>query len=61
MQKMAALSWPSRIFRIDEYGIPWIAARIREKRRFVYHYWAIFESSGWRRVKRRSAVAKKKL
>jgi hypothetical protein len=60
MKKMIARSWPSRIFWIDEYGTPWIAATIREKRRFVYHTWGIFESSGWRLVKRRSLVTKKK-
>jgi hypothetical protein len=60
MKKMIARSWPSRIFKIDEYGTPWIAARICEKGRLCYYYWGIFESSGWRRVERRSPVTKKK-
>ena len=60
MKKMIARSWPSRVFRIDDQGLPWIMARTREKGRFVYHFWAISESSGWRRVKRRSPVTKKK-
>ena len=45
--------WPSRVYEIDEYGQPWIRAKIRERGKLREHFWAIFESTGWRRVSRR--------
>ena len=52
MKKMIKRRWPSRVYEIDEYGHPWIAARVRERGRYVSHIWAIMEETGWRRVKR---------
>jgi hypothetical protein len=53
MKTMIRRSWPSRVFRIDEYGTPWIAARIRRKGRVEYHMWGISEKTGWRLVCKR--------
>ncbi len=53
MKKMIQRTWPSRVYEIDEYGQPWISARIRENGKLCHHIWAIFESTGWRRVNRR--------
>jgi hypothetical protein len=43
---------PSRVYEIDEYGHPWIQANLKKNRKRVMHTWAIFESTGWRKVKR---------
>ncbi len=48
--------FPSRVKRIDEFGTPWIAARIRRRNRVEYHSWGISESTGWRRVHRRDKL-----
>ena len=53
MKQMIRRSWPSRVYEIDEYGQPWIRAKIRERGKLREHFWAIFESTGWRRVSRR--------
>lgn len=53
MKKMIKRSWPSRVCEIDEFGNPWISARIRERGRCRHHTWAIMESTGWRCVERR--------
>lgn len=46
---------PCRIARVDEDGFPWIEARTRRRDgRVIHHSWCIFESSGWRKVERRS-------
>lgn len=52
MKVMITRNWPSRIARIDEYGYPWIEARIARRGKWHYHTWAILESTGWRLVKR---------
>jgi hypothetical protein len=54
MKKMIRRPWPSRVYEIDEYGQPWILAKVRERGKLQTHTWAIFESTGWRPVKRRS-------
>lgn len=54
MKAMIRRRFPSRVYEIDEYGTPWIAARIRRKGRIEHHTWGIFESTGWRKVRRRS-------
>lgn len=51
MEVMIARSWPSRVFEIDEFGTPWIAARIRKHGQYEHHAWGIFEETGWRTVK----------
>lgn len=50
MKIMIRRTTPSRVFEIDEYGVPWIAARIRRRGRCENHAWGIFESTGWRLV-----------
>jgi len=45
--------FPSRVYEIDEYGTPWIAARIRRRGRVEHHTWGIMETTGWRRVSSR--------
>jgi hypothetical protein len=56
MKKMVRRSWPTRVSEIDEYGHPWIHARIRERGRMRHHSWAIMESTGWRLVKRQGGA-----
>jgi hypothetical protein len=58
MKKMIKRTWPSRVYEIDEYGQPWITARIRERGKLCLHIWAIFESTGWRCVQRRGRAAR---
>lgn len=53
MKAMIRRDFPSRVYQIDEFGIPWIAARMFRRRRWEYHTWGIFESTGWRLVKPR--------
>jgi hypothetical protein len=53
MKAMLKRAWPSRVVNIDEYGVPWIYARVRERGKLRLHSWGILESSGWRRVNRR--------
>ena len=55
MKAMIKRTWPSRIARIDEYGYPWIEARIFRRGKWDYHSWAIIELTGWRRVERRAS------
>ncbi len=45
---------PSRVFEIDEYGYPFIAARTKEGKLTIMHTWLISEHSGWRKVKKRT-------
>ena len=53
MKAMMARAWPSRVYRIDEDGYPWIQARLRDCDGIVHHEWGIHESTGWRRVRKR--------
>ncbi len=53
MKAMIARRWPSRVCRIDEDGYPWIEARMRSGARIMHHGWMIYESSGWRLVRKR--------
>lgn len=50
MQVMISRRWPSRVYEIDEYGTPWIAARIRKDEHIEHHTWGIFEKTGWRLI-----------
>jgi hypothetical protein len=54
MRKLLKRSSTCRVWEIDEYGQPWIQAWVRERGKLRQHTWAIFESTGWRQVKRRS-------
>lgn len=53
MKRMMRRSWPSRVYKIDERGYPWVSARTCERGKWKYHTWMIAESSGWRHVKRK--------
>jgi hypothetical protein len=53
MKRVIQRTWPSRVYQIDEFGQPWVSARIRERGKLCDHFWAILESTGWRRVNRR--------
>ena len=53
MRTMVLRRWPSRICEIDEYGTPWIEARIRRKGNVEHHRWGIHERTGWRLVRKR--------
>jgi hypothetical protein len=54
MRAMIRRAWPSRVVEIDEYGQPWIHARLRVRGRLHYHSWGIMESTGWSLVRRRN-------
>jgi hypothetical protein len=54
MKELIRRSWPSRVCAIDEYGYPWIRARVRQRGVIHHHHWLITESTGWRRVNRRT-------
>ena len=54
MEIMISRNWPSRIYEIDEYGTPWITARVRVKGQIEHHTWEISEATGWRLVGKRS-------
>jgi hypothetical protein len=53
MKHMLMRGFPSRVYEIDEYGRPWIAARLRIKGKIEHHTWAIVERTGWRKVAER--------
>jgi hypothetical protein len=57
MKAMIRRTWPSRVAKIDEYGCPWINARMRVRGRLYHHSWAILESTGWCKVGRRNKRA----
>ena len=54
MEAMIARHWPSRVYEIDEFGTPWIAARLRKDGEIEHHTWGILEQTGWRVVRRRT-------
>jgi hypothetical protein len=54
MKAMIRRTRPSRVVEIDEYGSPWIHARMRVRGKYHLHSWSIMESTGWRPVKRRT-------
>ncbi|MBN1589639.1 MAG: hypothetical protein JW888_09000 [Pirellulales bacterium] len=53
MKIMIARNWPSRVYEIDEYGKPWIYARVRSEDGWEHHTWGICEKTGWRIVRKR--------
>ena len=53
MQAMIKRRFPSRVFKIDADGVPWIRARTKVGDRLVYHEWDIRESTGWKRIEPR--------
>jgi hypothetical protein len=54
MKHMLMRKFPSRIYEIDEYGYPWIAARFKIKGKIVHHTWVIKENTGWIKVRKRT-------
>ena len=57
MRALIRRARPSRVAEIDEYGQPWIRARLWLRGRLHHHSWGIMESSGWRLVGRRGSRA----
>jgi hypothetical protein len=55
MKTMIRRSWPSRVYTIDEYGYPWIRARLRQRGVIHHHDWMITDATSWRRVNRRKS------
>ncbi|HRP62361.1 MAG TPA: hypothetical protein PK400_03630 [Phycisphaerales bacterium] len=53
MKEMIKRRFSSRVDRIDEYGHPWIEAKIKVGEQIEWHSWAITELTGWRKVKKR--------
>jgi hypothetical protein len=54
LRYMITRKYPSRVYEIDENGHPWIVARIKIKGIFKHHAWAIMETTGWRKVEKRT-------
>ena len=54
LQAMIKRTWPSRVCEVDAWGYPWIHARMRRRGRIEHHWWCISESTGWRKVAKRS-------
>ena len=52
MKRMIRRTWPSRVFEVDDWGYPWIHARILRWGRIEYHAYCITEKTGWRMVRR---------
>ena len=57
MNKLIKRRFPSSVAEKDEYGRPWIYVRLRVRGRVEYHSWCVMESTGWRMVQPREAVA----
>ena len=57
MEAMINRRFSSRVYKIDEYGIPLISARLKVGDRYEWHTWGIFETTGWRKVQKRKASA----
>ena len=53
MKAMVARTWPSRVYKIEEDGAPWIAARMKQRGIMHHHSWGIYEETGWRLVRKR--------
>lgn len=54
MKAMIARNGASRVCEVDEYGTPWICARIRRGGKVEHHSWGILEKTGWRKVQPRA-------
>lgn len=52
MKAMIKRQFPSRIYWVDDFGYPWIKARIKQRNKYVWHSWGISETTGWRQVKK---------
>ncbi len=50
MKYVIARGRPSRVYEVDENGIPWVAMRIQGPKGLEFHTWGIFEKTGWRKV-----------
>jgi hypothetical protein len=58
MKVLIARRGSSRINSIDEFGYPWITARVRHRNGTLEHHaWMITETTGWLRVRRRAEQA----
>lgn len=49
-ERLIARGRPSRVFRIDEYGLPWIRCRFRRKNGGWEHHWLAINDDSWVRV-----------
>ena len=59
MKRMLKRATPVRVKMIDKFGTPWIEAVTIERGRRNYHFWAITENTGWRKVMpRKPRIAK---
>jgi hypothetical protein len=52
-KKLLARGRPLRVFRIDEYGHPWVQCRFRRRDGRWEHHWLAFNHDGLVRVKKR--------
>ena len=51
MKRLIARGRSSRVYRLDEDGLPWIEARLTgDDGAIEYHDWGIRETTGWKRV-----------
>jgi hypothetical protein len=53
VKAMLRRRFPSRIYKVDTDGYPWIVARLRHRGRWVHHNWMIVDCTSWRVVRRR--------
>ena len=53
-KKLIARGYPSRIYEIDEDGLPWIAAKFRRRNGKWEHHWLAINDDSWVLVKRRT-------
>jgi hypothetical protein len=52
-RKLIARNRPSRVFQIDEYGLPWISCRFRRKNGTWEVHWLAINDDSWVRVRAR--------
>ena len=54
-KKLIARGGPARVFRIDEYGLPWIQCRFQRRNGTWEHHWLAINDDSWVRVQRHAA------
>ena len=56
-RKLITRSRPSRVFQIDEYGVPWIYCKFRRKSGKWEMHWLAINDDSWVHVNRRRRTA----
>ena len=58
MKRMIKRTWPSRVYKIDYLGYPWIRANMWHGKKPVFHFWMITDIDGWRKVDSRKDTSR---